>query len=397
MESLTSQLLVSLCRHHSEPALSLFAPSSLAWPVVAQNQTRWENIRRQAAKALVARGMAKEQADEFLRPIIRLPGEKDFSENSSETVAYFHSPTLSTTVRLPGDVGEQAIVSSHFFILPLVKALAGNGLFYILALSKNKVRLLEGQRDHLTEVSVPDLPSNLTSSLHYDPRSPNLQTHGGVVHGKARHNTVVHGQGGATDWSKDELKAYFRIIDQAVHPYLSASKAPLLLVCVDYYEPIYREINSYPYLLTEHVSGSPEGFADRYLLELAWKLVSPRFEQAEDLALRHCYELSDTKRFSTDLEKIILSARAGQIETLFLAENVARWGIYDSVADCVKVFDERLPESEDLMNLAAAETISTGGKVLLVPAEDIPQRSEIAAIFRYEPVDIDYVARMDRP
>ena len=269
----------------------MFAPSSLAWPAVAQNQTRWENIRRQAATTLVARGMTKEEAADFLRPIARLPGEEDFSENRSETIAYFHSPTLSTAVRLPGTVSEQAIVSRHFFILPLIKALAGNGPFYILALSKNKVRLLEGQRDHLTEISVPGLPTDLASSLHFDPRLPNLQSHGGVAHGKASRNTVVHGQGGATDWSKDELKAYFRKIDHVLHPYLSASKAPLLLACVDYYEPIYREINSYPSLLTEHVSGSPESFADRYLLELAWKLVSPHFERAEDLALRHCYEL----------------------------------------------------------------------------------------------------------
>jgi hypothetical protein len=97
------------------------------------------------------------------------------------------------------------------------------------------------------------------------------------------------------------------------------------------------------------------------------------------------------------LDKIILAARSGQVETLFLAENVSRWGIYDTVTDCVKVFDEKLPESEELLNLAAVETISTGGSVVLVPAEDLPQRREIAAVFRYEPVDIEYVARMDRP
>ena len=43
---------------------------------------------------------------------------------------------------------ELMVVAPGFHVMPLLALLTGDGLFYVLALSQNQVRLLAGTRSH---------------------------------------------------------------------------------------------------------------------------------------------------------------------------------------------------------------------------------------------------------
>jgi hypothetical protein len=58
---------------------------------------------------------------------------------------------------------------------------------------------------------------------------------------------------------------------------MTVRKPPLVLCCLDYYYPIYKEVNTYQNLFPEHVSGNPSDMDDLLLHERAWELVKPYF------------------------------------------------------------------------------------------------------------------------
>jgi hypothetical protein len=71
--------------------------------------------------------------------------------------------------RLPFNFKEQVVVSDHFYLKPLLPFLATGGRFYILALSQNSIRLLEGTRFNIQELELPEMvPANLAEVLKYE-------------------------------------------------------------------------------------------------------------------------------------------------------------------------------------------------------------------------------------
>ena len=69
---------------------------------------------------------------------------------------------------------------------------------------------------------------------------------------------MFHGQGEEDSEKKKELLSYFRSIDKGLLTMLHDSqKPPLILCCLDYYFPIYKEVNTYQNLFPDHVSGNP--------------------------------------------------------------------------------------------------------------------------------------------
>lgn len=202
MDQLTPQFLSLLCKLQEAPCLSIYLPSCLTWPDEIHDSTRWKNLIRQAQGLLIARGLTEKAAKEFIRPILRLPKQEEFAGTNAVSIAMFHSAGLSAAaVVLPIKAHEQVFVSNRFQVLPLIQTLAENGHFYVLALSKHETRLLEGQRGQLAEVELSGVPQGADSVLHFDPREPSLQAHGGVQFGKAGRSTVVHDQGGPKDWN----------------------------------------------------------------------------------------------------------------------------------------------------------------------------------------------------
>ena len=54
------------------------------------------------------------------------------------------------------------------------------------------------------------------------------------------------------------LTNFFRRIDKKLHKRVVGKKTPLILAGVDYLLPLYRKINTYPYLRKEELKGSIE-------------------------------------------------------------------------------------------------------------------------------------------
>ena len=69
-----------------------------------------------------------------------------------------------------------------------------------------------------------------------------------------------------------------------------------------------------------------------------------------------------------------------------MARGVRLWGSYDVKKREVHLEEDQTTQrnhSEDLLDLAAVQTVLNGGTVYAVPQQEIPDGQAMAAIFRY--------------
>jgi hypothetical protein len=66
-----------------------------------------------------------------------------------------------------------------------------------------------------------------------------------------------------------------------------------------------------------------------------------------------------------------------------VAANAHQWGAFDPTTGKVDVHDEPQPGDEDLLDRAALDTFTNRGTVYVVEPAQMPDKSPIAAVFRY--------------
>ena len=281
------------------------------------------------------------------------------------------------------DFQELVVVSDRFHVKPLLPIFIADGRFYILALSQNEVRLLQGTRYSSREIALEGVPGNLAEALRFDDPEKQLQFHTGTPAGKGKRPAMFHGHGVGTDDSKVNLLRYFRHVDRGLHEILRDEEAPLVVASVDYLLPIYREANTCPHLVEEGVEGNPEGLGAEELHGRAWGIIEPYFEKAQEDAVALYRQFAGTGRTSTDIKEIAPAAYHGRVEFLFVALGLQQWGAFDPNRNTVMLHEEQEPGDEDLLDMAAVHTFLKGGRVYAVQPDKVPDGRPSAALFRY--------------
>ena len=380
MNVLTRNNLKLLMEVHRGPCVSVFMPMHRSGPETQQDLIRFKNLIREAEERLITRGIPAPEARELLESAQKLLQGDLFQQHQSDGLAMFLSPEVFRTYMLPFVFKELVIVTDRFHIRPLLPLLSGDGRYYILALSQNKVRLLQGTHYSVNEVSLADVPKNLAETLRDDDSWKGLQMRSGTSGGQGRFSSVTHGS--EVD-SKENIKRYFRRIDKGLHELVRDERVPLVLGGVDYLHPIYKEVNSYPHLMDEGIAGNPERLSAGELHELTWTIVKPYFQKAQQEAVNRYKEFASSGQASNRIRKIIPAAYHGRIELLFVVPDFQQWGTFDPSTDEIHLHKKEKTGDQDLLEFTAIQTLLNGGTVYVVEPGTMPDTGSIAAVFRY--------------
>jgi hypothetical protein len=389
MDLFTRENLKLLLAERQGPCVSLFIPTHRGGK--EEDPIRWKNCLTDVEKRLETRGLRAPEARELLGPARRLVDEPIFWKNQSDGLAFFLAPGFLRLWRVSIPFKPLVVVGERFQVKPLLPLLDGDGRFFVLALSQNGVRLLQGTRQDISAVDLKDTPANLVEALQNHDRDEPLMYHTCPAGGAGSWGAIYHGQGVGIDDEKDDLLRYFQQIDRGLHPVLREERAPLVVAAVDYLLPIYRQANRYPHLLSKGLEGNPDRLSDPELHDRVWPLVEPIFRQAQEKALARYQQLAGTGRTACEVADVVPAAYQGQVETLLVALNQQRWGQFDQVSGSVISVSDRpaaeptdeneQPGTEDLLNVAAIHTLLHGGTVHLLPAAEVPG-GLLAAILR---------------
>jgi len=347
-----------------------------------EDPIRWRKHLAEAEERLVKADWSAAEVKELLASAHRLLEDITFWKNQSDGLAAFLAPQFLRLFRLPLAFKDRVVVANRFSILPLLPVVSGNGRFFILALSQSAVRLLQGTHHSVSEVDLKGVPRNLAEALlTHEAKEPFSFYGRRAAEGAGSWAGIFHGHGVGIDDPKDELLHYFQKIDRGLHPLLREEKAPLALAAVDYLQPIYRQANTYAHLLERGIEGNPDRLSSKELHDRAWPLVKPLFEEAQQRAAAQYRQLAGTDHASGDLKAVVAAAYEGRVETLFVALDRQRWGLFDPAAGEVEQHERALFGDVDLLDLAAAHTLAHGRTVYAVEREKLPSGTDVAAVF----------------
>ncbi|MHB1294673.1 MAG: baeRF7 domain-containing protein [Anaerolineae bacterium] len=386
MALLSLEELQSLWETHDGWCVSLYAPMVRVGQETAQNRIRVKNLLDEAEERLIAAGLRRPEAKALLAPAETLAPDETFWNHQSDVLALFLSAGDMRAYRLPLYLEPMVTIGMRFHIKPLLPLLSNDGRFFVLTLSQHGARLLEGTRDTLVEVQ--DMPEDLEEALRLDDFPEELQFHtqsaSPGLSGGGR-PAIFHGHGGGEDETKRLIAQYLGRIDTTLSPLLADEQAPLVLAGVEYLHPIFREASSYNHLVRAGIEGSPDDISDDALHARAWRIVEPLFteerRQAEERFRRLSGEGHETA--ISDLAGVVAAAHYGRVEALFVATDAQRWGTFDENALEVVQHDEPEPGDEDLLELAAIQTLRNRGIVYADERSRLPGNGEIAALLRY--------------
>ncbi len=388
MDRLSKNEIKTLLEMHEGPCVSIFLPTSRGGVESQQDELRLRHQIRDSENRLLLENLRSTEVEKLLEPFNALLDDGGFWLHTVDGLAIFRTSEMFSYYRLPCSFKEQVVVSDHFYLKPLLPFLATGGRFYILAISQNAIRLLEGTRFSIHELELPEtVPANLAEALKYEEAENEVSFYssssGAVVGKGGRKAAIFYGQGVGHDDSKDHLLRYFQQIDRGLHALLRDESVPLVLAGVEYLFPIYRQANTYPYLQHQGVPGNPDKLSSDVLHEEAWAVVKPYFQRVQERTAAQYRDNIGTARTSNDIREIMPAAYYGQIDSLFVAIDQELWGNFDPTSNTIHVHKEARFRDDDLLDEAATQTILHGGPVYAVEQAKVPGESMLAAVFRY--------------
>jgi hypothetical protein len=373
----------TLATYSNGHCVSIYLPTVKVGPETEQNSIYLKNLLTEAAGQLEAAGMRAKDARDLLAPGADLTSDHEFWQHQSDGLALFFAEDVFYRFRLPRRFTEKALVGPAFHLKPLMPIFSTDGQFYILTLAQAENRLFRASRYTVEELEADQIPESLAEALQYDDPEKSLQRHTTGT-GNDPIASMHHGHGaGDSEDNKDSILRYFRKIDAGLTDFLRDEQPPLVLVGVDYLLPIYREANTYDTLLEDGITGSPKILRPDELHQEAWEIVEKYFDAPRHEAFERFNNASGTGLSATDLDEIVPAAYYGRVDTLFVSQEIQRWGNFNPDTNKLEKFEEAGPESVDLLDRAAIQTFLNSGTVYVVDVGQIPGNGEIAAIYRY--------------
>jgi hypothetical protein len=380
MDKFSGRDLRALIESRGGLHVSIFLPTQHGGREMRQNTTYFENMLRRARTRLAEHGVHPTEIDELLEPARKSLGNKDLWQHPDLGLAVFLSRSLVRFQRSPERFEERLYIGERFYTKPLFPLVHSGDHFYVLALSKNSVRLFRADRSSIEELHPEGLPRSFDDALGVDqPATVTSHTLGGSFSGRAG-ATLYHGHG-SSEQGKGETYLFCRRVDQALRPLLAPERPHLVLAAVEELWPLYRQANSCARLV-EGIPGNPDAIPAHELHARSWERFS-RQENGADHALAAYERLAHPDRASDRPEIVIPAAVQGRVSRLLVASDRVLWGRFDPVGPTVFYDGEEGARSDDLCDFAAAQTWLHGGEVFVLPAHQLPFRSALAATFRY--------------
>lgn len=367
--------------------VSIFVPTYRA-NHAQEDRLRLKNALKEAARQLEERGMNKDGARSYLRSAYQLLENERFFSDLSDGLCLFIDENYFHHETLPVNFTPYVYTGRRFYLRPVLPVLTGRSRFFLLALSQNEIRFFEGRQHSITPVTIDDLvPVNMEELFEMSDVKEYLQHHSGQGSRRGKQGSreaVFHGQAYGKDDRIEDLRKYFKEINDGLMKMLYDETPPMVLACVDYLLPIYKEVNTYPNLLDENVSGNPEGQGPAALHEKAWEIIGPYYGKEQEKDKMGFQEAMALERASAHIHEIVPAAINGRVEVLYVNKEYHTYGLFDEQRNAIVIHEERRPDSRELLGMAAVQTYLQGGRVHLLERSEMPvPTANLNAIYRY--------------
>jgi hypothetical protein len=385
MKLLTEKEFETLANIREDYCVSIYIPTHRAGEEVTSGKDSLllKNKLQKVKHTMMELGMTEAQAKEYLQPAQRLHDENTFWHHQLDGLAIFLSKNHFSYHRLPVRLEEFSCVTNSFHLQQLVPLMSGDGIYYILALSLEKVRLLEATHFYVNELDVTDrIQQGMKEVEKYYEFERSTENQGGLVPNPQNRN----GQGEPRPTKKELVEEYFRNVVVGLRKIVATDRTPIVMAGVDYLHPIFKEVAHGLNVMEKGIMGNPDGIKPKELHSKSWDLVEPYFNKEKERTREAYGDWTGTGRTTYDVKSIVPAAFNGRVDTLFVGKGKHQWGRFMEDSQEVELHDEFKYGDDDLVTRAAVQTILNGGNAYVVPESELPGsqvQSKMTAMLRY--------------
>jgi hypothetical protein len=382
-QRLTRESLAELTAFASAPCLSLYQPTHRAHPENQQDLLRFGQGIQTLERSLKEQ-YSTADAQALLAPFRALAAEPDFWNHTLDGLAVLGGPGLFRVFMLARPVGELAVVADSFHTKPLRRFLQSDSRYQVLGLSRQAVRLFEGDRDSLSEIelesgvpqTIDDALGDQLSQAHHA-----VASYGGV--GGAS-SPMHHGHGGKKDEIDKDAERFFRVVDRAViEHYSKPSGLPLILAALPEHHHLFHKISHNALLLKASIDGNPDAMGVDQLCRRAWQTLEPEYlakqaQWADEFGLARSRGLG-----SDNLAEVAKAAAQGRVSRLLIEAERQIPGHLDTSSGIISDAELTNPQVDDLLDDLGELVEKMGGQVHVLPAQRMPSDTGLAATYRH--------------
>lgn len=366
-----------LINQTGEHFISITLPTHVKGEETKQDPIRFKNLLSEAEDKLNERVENTADVEKILKPAKELLDQPMFWSHQKNGLAIYITENSFNVYKLPYETNEQVYVNDHFLITPLLPMTSMDGSFCVLAASRKNVRLLRCTRNVVHDITPPEIETSVSDYLEVDPQKQ-LQFHSGAKGQSA----VYHGHNASEEDKMVVVEAFYREIEKHITTFLNDLNDPLIIVGLVENANLYEKVNDYHRLVDDKVNYNPDDLSDKALRDKGWDVVKEYFLSEMYQSLDKFSKYGED-RISNNLGEIIESTVMGKSETIFISRGEMKWGKYDEENHTVHYSGQPNGEDVELLNWLSIKGFNTGSKVYVLPKDEMPIHSTVAAEFRF--------------
>ncbi|MFQ3663252.1 MAG: hypothetical protein SNJ69_12750, partial [Chloroflexaceae bacterium] len=188
---------------------------------------------------------------------------------------------------------------------------------------------------------------------------------------------------------RDEYsRAFFRDVDKALGPFMTADPLPLALAGVDRNIAFFREVTSYPNQIIATLTGNYDATSGHDLGKLVWPLVRESLDARRMAIFSELNAAVGAQRSASTIGEVWRFAHEGRGATLVVEESYHEPALIDpsDITGSIQLNPGELvgPEAlDDAVDAVIVKVLEKGGRVVFVDDGTLPQHGRIALILRY--------------
>lgn len=372
----SDKTIQNLINQKGSQFITITLPTHKKGEETKQDPIRFKNLLNHVESTLNEKGWKDAELAKLLEQPRSLLEKPMFWSHSDNGLAVYISDDLFEVYKLPYKVDESVYINDHFLITPILPLASMDGSYCVLAVSRQNVRLLRCNRENLEDITPKDAPQSVKDYLEIDPEKQ-LQFHTGA----AGQSAVFFGHNSNEEDKMVVVEQYFRELEKELTPVLRNLKEPLVVVGLAENTTLYKKINDYDYLI-ESVEYNPDPLSEKDLQEKGWKVIKDYFLKEMYQSLESFSE-KQSDRVSNNLGEIAEATVMGKSRAIFISRGEKKWGIYDSEKNTVHYSNQPNGHDIELLNWLSITAHKTGSKVYILPKEEMPMRSTVAAEYRF--------------
>ncbi len=373
----SEKTIQELIEKKSDVSVTITLPTHKKGEESKQDPIRFKNLLSEASEKIKEYNSKNGFADSLLKQARQLLDKPLFWSHLDKGLAVYVSENRFDVYKLPYEVEEQVFVNNHFMITPLLPMTSMDGSFSVLAVSRQNIRLLRCTRNEVQDITPSEIPLSIEDYIEIDPEKQ-LNFHSGSRGQKA----VYFGHGANEEDKLIVVEGFYREIEKEITRVIKQYDDPLILTGLTENIGIYKKVNSYNRVLDEVVKRNPDELTDKELKDKGWEIIQTFFLGDMYKSLENLKKSTNDK-VSNNLGEIVEATVMGKSQTIFISKGEKKWGFYDEVNHTVQYSNNPNGKDVELLNWLSITAFKTGSKVYILPKEEMPIRSTVAAEYRF--------------